>query len=165
MPGCRVSHSDMESGEIPSSADVVVFAASEASDLDAVKSLAEDSYPRPVVMFNPRWGFEDEAGFGSETRDFVGSIETVYSFMGLEVKGIFSRRNGVVFKCGERERWSVLVEEENGELKAVSTFKSRPSIGEVENVLYNLIAVNSPVTKSIGFLKGLVSNITGKKED
>ena len=62
------------------------------------------------------------------------------------------------------ERWSVLVEEEDGKLKVISTFKARPSIGEVENVLYNLMAMNSPVTKSVKFLKGLVSNVTGKKE-
>ena len=36
------------------------------------------------------------------------------------------------------ERWSFHVEEREG-LKLVSSFKARPTIGEVENVLYNLM--------------------------
>lgn len=54
------------------------------------------------------------------------------------------------------ERWSVC-------LKVVLRFKARPSIAEVENVLYNLIAINSHVTKSGIFLEDLVLNVTGKK--
>lgn len=118
-------------------------------------------------MFNPKWGFEEEAEFG-ELSGFVGSFEVIFSFMGLEVKGLLSKRNGVVFKCVRNgvvsgEKWAVLVEEEQGELKLVSAFKTRPSISEVEYVLYNLMAMNSPVTKSVKFFRDLVSNVTGKK--
>lgn len=124
-------------------------------------------YPKPVVIFNPRWGFEEEGGFG-EFGGFVESFEVIYSFMGLEVKGVLSRRKGVIFKCVRDgvlsgERWNVLVEEEGGELKTVSSFKARPSIDEVETVLYNLMAMNSPIAKSAKFLRDLVSNVTGKK--
>ncbi|XP_062077822.1 uncharacterized protein LOC133782515 [Humulus lupulus] len=167
-PSCPVGHVDFSSltGGL-SSADVAVFLAPEAKDLGNVKSVADDFYPRPVVIFNPRWASEEESEFG-ELSSFVGSFEVVYSFMGLEVKGILSKRKGVIFKCVRDgvvsgERWSVLVEEEDGELKVISKFKARPSIGEVENVLYNLMAVNSLVTKSVRFLKDLVSNVTGKK--
>ena len=45
----------------------------------------------------------------------------------------------------------------------VSRFKVRPSITEVETVLYNVMAMNSPITKSAKFLNNLVSNVTGKK--
>ena len=87
--------------------------------------------------------------------------------MGLEVRGVLSKRKGVVFKCVRDgvmsgEKWTILVEEE-GELKVIMRFKTRPSIGEVENVLYNLMAINSPITKSAKFFRGLVSNVTGKK--
>ncbi|PON61483.1 hypothetical protein PanWU01x14_146030 [Parasponia andersonii] len=165
---CPVDHIDFScvTGAL-SSADVVVFMAPEGANLGSVKSVAEEFYPRPVVIFNPRWAFEEESEFG-ELSSFVGSFEVVYSFMGLEVKGLLSKRKGVVFKCVRDgvvsgERWSVLVEEEDGVFKVVSSFKARPSIGEVENVLYNLMAMNSPVTKSVRFLKDLVSNVTGKK--
>ncbi|XP_021811140.1 uncharacterized protein LOC110754390 isoform X2 [Prunus avium] len=151
---------------ISSSADVVVFLAPEGTQLADMKSVADLLYPRPVVIFNPKWVFEDEAEFG-ELSGFVGSFGVIFSFMGLEVQGLLSKRNGVIFKCVRDgvvngEKWTVLVEEE-GQLKAVSTFKSRPSISEVENVLYNLMAINSPVTKSVKFFRDLVSNVTGKK--
>ena len=170
LPQRPVEHIDISSlsngdTKILSPADVVVFMAPEASELAVAESVAESLYPRPMVIFNPRWAFEDESEFG-ELSGFVSSFEVIYSFMGSEVKGILSNRKGVIFKCVRDgvvsgERWNVLVEEE-GDLKLVSTFKVRPSIGEVENVLYNLMAMNSPVTKSVKFLRGLVSNVTGK---
>lgn len=154
------------SSRIEISADVVVFMAPEASRLTAMKEISDTLYPKPVVIFNPKWGFDEESSFG-EMSGFVGSFEVVYSFMGLEVRGILSNRKGVMFKCVKDgvlsgEKWYVFVEED-GELKVVSRFKTRPSIVEVENVLYNLMAVNSPITKSAKFLKDLVSNVRGKK--
>lgn len=170
-PSNPVEHVDISSlsdgdTRILNSADVAVFLAPEDSQLAVVKEAADSLFPRPVVIFNPRWAFEDENEF-KELSGFVGSFDVIYSFMGLEVKGLLSNRKGVIFKCVRDgvvsgEKWNVLVEEE-GELKVVSTFKARPSIGEVENVLYNLMAMNSPVTKSVKFLKDLVSNVTGKK--
>ncbi|XP_030931779.1 uncharacterized protein LOC115957625 [Quercus lobata] len=151
---------------ILNSADVAVFLAPEASQLAFIKTVTESFYPKPVVIFNPKWVFEEESNFG-ELSGFVGSFEVVYSFMGLEVRGVLSKRKGVVFKCVRDgvvsgEKWTILVEEE-GELKVIMRFKTRPSIGEVENVLYNLMAINSPITKSAKFFRGLVSNVTGKK--
>ncbi|KAJ4981431.1 hypothetical protein NE237_032268 [Protea cynaroides] len=147
-------------------ADVAVFLAPEASQLDDMKAVSDLLYPKPVVVFNPKWAFEEENGLG-ELSSFVGSFEVVYSFMGLEVRGVLSKKKGVVFRCVKDgvmsgKRWEVLVEEE-GELKVVSKFNRRPSIGEVENVLYNLMASNSPITKSAKFLRDMVSNVTGKK--
>ncbi|KAK9938357.1 hypothetical protein M0R45_015100 [Rubus argutus] len=171
-PSSPVQHFDISSiangnTRILSDADVAVFLAPEGSQLAVMKTVVDLLYPRPVVIFNPKWGFEEEAEFG-ELSSFVGSFEVIFSFMGLEVKGLLSKRNGVIFKCVRDgvvsgEKWAVLVEEEQGELKLVSTFKSRPSIAEVEYVLYNLMAMNSPVTKSVKFFRDLVSNVTGKK--
>lgn len=154
------------SSRIENSADVIVFMAPEGSRLTVMKEIADTLYPKPVVIFNPKWGFDEEGSFG-ELSGFVSSFEVVYSFMGLEVRGILSNRKGVMFKCVKDgilsgEKWYVFVEED-GEMKVVSRFKTRPSIVEVENVLYNLMAVNSPITKSAKFLKDLVSNVRGKK--
>ncbi|KAJ0232215.1 hypothetical protein HA466_0293030 [Hirschfeldia incana] len=149
------------------SADVAVFMSPERSQLDDVRVSTEGFATKPVVMINPRWLFEEEKSLGD---DFIGSFDVVYAFTGLEVRGILSKRKGVIFKCVRDgvvsgERWNVLVEEEEGDgaLKVVSQFKARPSMEEVELVLYNLMAMNSPITKSAKFLKDLVSNITGKK--
>ncbi|XP_034678668.1 uncharacterized protein LOC117908924 [Vitis riparia] len=167
----HVEHMDIssitnESNRILNSCDVAIFLAPETSQLAVMKTVTETLYPKPIVIFNPKWAFEDESSFGGLS-GFVGSFEVIYSFMGLEVRGVLSKRKGVVFKCVRDgvlsgEKWTVLVEEE-GELKVVSRFKARPAIGEVENVLYNLMAINSPITKSAKFLRGLVSNVTGKK--
>ncbi|ESQ47812.1 hypothetical protein EUTSA_v10021080mg [Eutrema salsugineum] len=152
------------------SADVAVFMAPERSQLEDVRKATEGFSTKPVVMMNPRWLYEEEKSFGDEFNGFIGSFEVIYAFTGLEVRGVLSKRKGVIFKCVRDgvvsgERWNVLVEEEegNGTLKVVSQFKARPSIDEVELVLYNLMAMNSPITKSAKFLKDLVSNITGKK--
>nr|GEV72756.1 hypothetical protein GOBAR_AA00300 [Tanacetum cinerariifolium] len=133
-----------------SGCDFVVFLSPEVTQVGVMESVSEIVYPKPVLMFNPRWGYDEEEesmseckeflGWGydeeeesmSECKEFLGSFEVIYSFMGLEVKGLLSKRNGVVFKCVRDgvlsgERWSVLVEEE-GELKVVSRFKTRPSI-------------------------------------
>lgn len=167
----KVEHTDIKTvtngdSRIVTSADVVIFLAPEEANLAVIKTVTDSLYPKPVVIFNPRWAFEEEENFG-DMSGFVGSFEVIYSFMGLEVKGILSKRKGVIFKCVRDgvlsgERWNVLVEEE-GQLKVVSKFKARPSIGEVETVLYNLMAINSPITKSARFLRDLVSNVTGKK--
>lgn len=135
--------------------------------LEEIRVITNCLSPKPVVLFNPKWGFEEEKDFDGQLRSFVGSFDVVYSFMGLEVKGVLSRRKGVVFKS-VRDEWLVMVEDEGkkkGELQVVSRFKRRPKIGEVENVLYNLMAANSPITKSVKFFRDLASNIAGKKKD
>ncbi|CAN4125256.1 unnamed protein product [Withania somnifera] len=121
-----------------SSGDVIVFMVPEASRLRVMKAIADILYPKPVVIFNPKWGFDEENSFG-ELSGFVDSFEVVYSFMGLEVRGILSNRKGVMFKCVKDgvlsgEKWYVFVEED-GELKVVSRFKTSLSILEVEKVL------------------------------
>ncbi|KAK6229620.1 hypothetical protein SCA6_018571 [Theobroma cacao] len=169
-PLSHIEHIDLatvnRNNRILSSADVAVFLAPEPSQLAVIKTIADSLYPKPMVIFNPKWSFEEESGFG-DLKGFVGSFEVIYSFMGLEVRGVVSKRKGMVFKCVRDgvlsgEQWAVLVEED-GAMKVVSRFKSRPGIEEVENVLYNLMAINSPITKSAKFLRDLVSNVTGKK--
>lgn len=135
--------------------------------LGDVREIAKRLGPKPAVLLNPRWGFEEERRFGGEVGRFVGSFDVVYCFIGLEVRGVFSRRKGVVFKS-LRDEWLVMVEDEGekkGELKVVSRFRKRPEIGEVENVLYNLVAANSPVTKSVRFFRGLASSLWEKKNE
>lgn len=166
VQSCDVASILNENTRVLSSADVVVFLAPAASKLKVMKTISEAVYPKPVVIFNPMWNFDEESEFG-ELRAFVDSFEVVYSFMGLEVRGILSQRKGVIFKCVRDgilsgEKWNVFVEE-NNDLKLVSSFKVRPSIFEVETVLYNLMAINSPITKSAKFLKDLVSKATSKK--
>ncbi|MED6140304.1 hypothetical protein PIB30_091881 [Stylosanthes scabra] len=168
----KVEHFDIPSLQnsdprILNSADVAVFFVPEVSQLDLIRTVSDAFYPRPVVMFNPKWAFEEEGNLDDDLAGFVSSFEVVYCFIGLEVRGLLSKRKGVVFRCVRDgvvsgEKWNVFVEE-GEEMKVVTTLKARPTIVEVENVLYNLMAVNSPITKSAKFIKGLVSNVTGRK--
>ncbi|KAI3959529.1 hypothetical protein MKX01_025045 [Papaver californicum] len=155
--------------KILNSADVAVFLAPDKTELELIRRISDGVYPKPVVVFNPKWGFEEESGFG-ELSGFMGSFEVLYSFMGIEVRGLLSKKKAVVFRNVKDgglggEKWLVLVEEEEeeGKLKVVTKYKKRPTIGEIENVLYNLMAVNSPVTKSVKFFRDLVSNVRRKK--
>ena len=82
---------------ILNSFDVAAFLAPEVSQLAVMRTVSDSLYPKPVVIFNPRWGFEEESSFG-ELGGFVGSFGVVYSFMGLEVRGVLSNWKGVIFK-------------------------------------------------------------------
>lgn len=156
-----------------SSCDAAVFLVPGRSQVEKMRAAADALDPKPVVLFNPAWSFEEEEeAFGTSARSFVVSFNVVYSFLGLEVKGLLSNKKGVLLRCVEGgrfggESWVLMVEddapEEEGEFKVVSRLKRRPTIGEVETMLYNLMAANSPVTKSAKFLRELVSNVTGRK--
>ena len=159
-----------------STCDAAVFLATGPAQVEQVKAAAAALEPKPVVLFNPAWSFneeEEEGTFGAGARGFVGSFDVVYSFTGLEVRGLLSKKRGVLLRCVEAgrfggESWVLMVENDDGapegqEFKVVSRLKKRLTIGEVETMLYNLMAANSPVTKSARFLREMVSNVTGGK--
>uniref|UniRef100_A0A0A9GIK8 DUF1995 domain-containing protein n=1 Tax=Arundo donax TaxID=35708 RepID=A0A0A9GIK8_ARUDO len=160
-----------------SACDAAVFLAPARTQVEKVKAAAMALDPKPVVLFNPAWSFDEEEGdgFDAGARGFVESFNVVYSFTGLEVRGLLSKKRGVLLRCVEGgrfggESWVLMVENDDGapegqEFKVVSRLKRRPTIGEVETMLYNLMAANSPVTKSARFLRGLVSNVTGRKAE
>ncbi|KAL6839236.1 hypothetical protein ACP4OV_030908 [Aristida adscensionis] len=157
--------------------DAAVFVAPARAQVEELRAAAAELDPKPVVLFNPAWSFDEEAeggggGGGAAARGFVASFEVVYSFTGLEVRGLLSKKRGVLLRCADGgrfggESWVLMVEADapakDGEFRVVSRLRRRPTIGEVETMLYNLMAANSPVTKSARFLGDLVSNVTGNK--
>nr|BAJ89875.1 predicted protein [Hordeum vulgare subsp. vulgare]BAJ90484.1 predicted protein [Hordeum vulgare subsp. vulgare]BAJ91693.1 predicted protein [Hordeum vulgare subsp. vulgare] len=151
--------------------DAAVFIAPGRPQVEKLRAAVNALDPKAAVLFNPGWSYEvEEEGFGGIAKGFVGSFNVVYSFMGLEVKGLLSKKKGVLLRCVEGgrfggESWVLMMEDEEKEpeLKVVSRMKRRPTTGEVENMMYNLMAANSPVTKSARFLRELVSNVTGRK--
>ncbi|KAJ1263524.1 hypothetical protein BS78_09G192000 [Paspalum vaginatum] len=165
-------------GSVPpgalSACNAAVFLALAPAQVELAMAAAAALEARPVVLFNPAWSFDEEEEkekFGGGARGFVGSFDVVYSFTGLEVRGLLSKKRGVLLRCDEGgryggESWVLMVESDGGapegqEFKVVSRLKKRPTIGEVETMLYNLMAANSPVTKSARFLREMVSNVTG----
>ncbi|KAL5201966.1 hypothetical protein ABZP36_012918 [Zizania latifolia] len=171
--GASTAHAQLDAvaPDALSSCDAAVFLAPGRSQVEKVRATADALDPKPAVLFNPAWSFEEEEGFAAGARGFVGSFNVVYSFTGLEVRGLLSKKKGVLLRCAQGgrfggESWVLMVEDDapEGDFKVVSRLKRRPTIGEVETMLYNLMAANSPVTKSARFLRELVSNVTGRKE-
>uniref|UniRef100_A0A0D9WIA4 DUF1995 domain-containing protein n=1 Tax=Leersia perrieri TaxID=77586 RepID=A0A0D9WIA4_9ORYZ len=159
--GASTAHADLDAvAPAASGCDAAVFLSPGKSQVGKIQDAAAAIDPKPVVLFNPGWSFDEEEDFAAGERGFVGSFNVVYSFTGLEVRGLLSKKRGVLLRFGG-ESWVLMVEEAADRFKVVSRLKRRPTIGEVETVLYNLMAVNSPVTKSARFLRGIVSNVTG----
>lgn len=145
--------------------DVVFFVGLGISQLPSMESLSKAAAPCPVVLFNPNWSPEEEEE--EDINGVLSSFETVYSFTALAVEGFFSKTEGAVFKyaksgASKSKPWHIFLKEE-GKYKCVSSFQRRPGVSELENALYNSIGLNSPITKSIKFLRGFISGINKKK--
>ncbi|CAN6346296.1 unnamed protein product [Urochloa humidicola] len=152
--------------------DAAVFLAPAQAQVEQVRAAAAAAETKPVVLFNPAWSFDEDDGEafgGGGARGFMASFDVVYSFTGLEVRGLLSKKRGVLLRRVDGgDSWVLMVENDGGapegqEFRVVSRLKKRPTIGEVETMLYNLMAANSPVTKSARFLREMVSNVTGGK--
>ncbi|XP_057839397.2 uncharacterized protein LOC131049366 [Cryptomeria japonica] len=158
--------SDPDKGRaIIKGSDVVFFVGSAISQWSSMESLSKEAAPCPVVLFNPNWSPEEEEE--KNINRFLSSFETVYSLTALAIQGFFSKTEGAVFKyatsdASKSKPWLIFIKEE-GKYKCVSSFQKRPGVSELENALYNSIGLNSPVTKSIKFLRGLISGTNRKK--
>ncbi|GJM88984.1 hypothetical protein PR202_ga05574 [Eleusine coracana subsp. coracana] len=176
--GDSTAHAQLDSiaSDALGACDAAVFLAPAPAQVEKMKAAAATLEPKPVVLFNPSWSFDEEEDakvFGPGAKGFVSSFDVVYSFTGLEVRGLLSKKTGVLLRCVDGGRfggdsWVLMVEADSpvkqGEFRVVSRLKRRPTIGEVETMLYNLMAANSPVTKSARFLREMVSNVTGRKQ-
>jgi len=127
-----------------------------------VAKVLEAFNPRPVVVLNPDWSSEDEAADKDMAwGTLISSFEVTYSYIPLAVQGIFSKTEGAVLKhvksgAPAGRPWLIFVKQ-NDQFICVSSLRRRPQAADLESALYNSMAANSPVTKSIRFLRGLVS--------
>ncbi|KAG0567462.1 hypothetical protein KC19_7G136600 [Ceratodon purpureus] len=152
-------HSLQSERDVSGDVAVVLVAGARYEDNECLQELARNVTPRPVVVLNPEWSPEDEkdARWGS----FLASFEAAYAFIPLAIQGLFSKTEGAVLKNVQSgapggRPWLIFVKED-GKFTRLSTLKGRPGPAELESALYNAMAANSPVTKSIKFLRGLVS--------
>ncbi|KAH7442146.1 hypothetical protein KP509_03G073200 [Ceratopteris richardii] len=141
--------------------EVVVILAPKLSDVEYIINIAESAYPRPVLLLNPGWVPEEEEKADTSFSAFLQSFEVVYSYLPLAIQGFFNKTEGAVLKhvkggAPAGRPWLIFVREGES-LKCVASMKKRPTSIDLENALYNSIAANSPVTKSIKFLRGLLS--------
>lgn len=121
---------------------------------------------RPVVLVNAEGAGDLSAQrhLSASLRAVLASFETCYSFTPLALQGLFSRSEGAVLKSAGGGRapaaapWLVF-SKRGGKLQLVGSMKQRPQARDLEDMLYQSMAANSPVTKSVNFVKGLL----GKK--
>ena len=140
-------------------AAVVVLVGAKFEDNVRTEDLLKKVYPRPVVVVNPEWSAEEEKD--TKWGALLSGFEVAYSFIPLSIQGFLSKTEGAVLKHvksgapGGRP-WLIFVKE-GDQYKRMSSLQRRPEPSDLENALYNAMAANSPVTKSIQFLRGLVS--------
>lgn len=141
--------------EVSGDVSVVLVAGASYDDAELLRELARNVNPRPVVVLNPDWSpeAEQDARCGS----FLTSFEAAYAFLPLAIQGFFSKTEGAVLKNAQSGAPWLIFLKENGKFTRLSSLKSRPGPAELESALYNAMAANSAVTKSIKFLRGLVS--------
>lgn len=137
---------------------VIVILAPKLSELTYMLNIAKAGDPRPLLLLNPDWAPEEEEAEASHA-SFLQSFEVVYSYLPLAIQGFFSKTEGAVLKhvksgAPAGRPWLVFAKE-GDTMKCVSSLKKRPTAVDLENALYNAMAANSPVTKSIKFLRGL----------
>lgn len=145
--------------EVSGNVSVVVIAGARCDQTALLQELARNVSPRPIVVLNPEWSPEDETDptWGA----FLTSFEAAYAFIPLAIQGFLSKTEGAVLKNvrsgapGGRP-WLIFVKED-GKYSRLASLHRRPGPAELESALYNAMAANSPVTKSIKFLRGLVS--------
>lgn len=145
--------------EVSGSVSVVVVAGPRCEDTARLRELARNVSPRPIVVLNPEWTPEDESDptWGA----FLSSFEAAYAFLPLAIQGFLSKTEGAVLKnvqsgAPSGRPWLIFVRED-GKYTRLASLQRRPGPAELESALYNAMAANSPVTKSIKFLRGLVS--------
>ena len=152
-------HSLPSETDVSGDVAVVVVAGATFDDISRLQELARNVNPTPVVVLNPVWSPEDDthATWGG----FVTSFEPAYAFLPLSIQGFFSKTEGAVLKNVQSGApggapWHIFVKQD-GKFSRLSSLKRRPGPADLESALYNAMAANSPVTKSIKFLRGLVS--------
>ncbi|KAG6554428.1 hypothetical protein Mapa_004345 [Marchantia paleacea] len=150
----------LESEEgVPYDTAVAIIVAPKFTHAAALDSISRSAGHRPIVVLNGEWSGEEEGDqrWGS----LLSSFEVAYSFTPLAIQGFFSTTEGAILKhvksgAPAGRPWLIFVKE--GETyKRVSSLKRRPDSADLENALYSSMAANSPVNKSIKFLRGLVS--------
>lgn len=155
----RSFHDLSSEREVSGNVSVVVIAGAKCDDTARLQGLARNVSPRPVVVLNPEWTPEEESD--STWGKFLSSFEAAYAFVPLAIQGFLSKTEGAVLKNVQSgapggRPWLIFVKED-GKYTRLASLQRRPGPAELESALYNAMAANSPVTKSIKFFRGLVS--------
>lgn len=140
---------------LPNEIAAIVLVQPTFENVEEVEDIVKSAGSRPVIAFNPNWINLLE----TTSNEVLESFQAVYCFQPLEIKVLILKTEGAVFKFVEKGKpeaspWLVLTEKD-GKLSVSARLTRRPTMGELDNLLYSVMAVNSPVTKTASFVKSL----------
>lgn len=148
-----------EAATVPKECSCLFVVAPSLMNAPAVGAIAAQAGVRPLVVVNPEWP-EEEEGYEA-CKALISSFEAAYSFTAICIQGMFQKTEGAILKhvksgAPSGRPWLLFVKE-GDKHKCIASFKRRPEASELQSSLYNFIAANSPITKSVGFLRGLLT--------
>ncbi|KAJ7563713.1 hypothetical protein O6H91_03G122500 [Diphasiastrum complanatum] len=144
-----------EKASVPADTSVIFVICPTFSQISDLSAIAKAAGNRPVVVVNPDWSADEEED--GIWRTFCQSFEVVFSYTPLSIQGFLSKTEGAILKhvrsgAPAGTLWLIFVKE-GGTYVCVSSLKNRPDAADLEAALYNSIAANSPLVKSIKFLR------------
>jgi len=146
----------------PPGGDVLVVAPGLA-DLEDVEELARQSRGAALVLLNAGWDTEHPP---EEHRAFVRSFKVVYSFLPLQVQLVMVTQEGAVLKCAldgspDAAPWRTFVVR-GGVHEQVGRMTKRPTSEDIELIMVNASAAQSPINQGIKGARGFLDRLTGK---
>jgi len=147
--------------------DIIILSAPGGEDVGALKEVEELLYKcrgaTLVCATNPRW---DDVDPPEEYRGMIRNFTVLYSFVPLSIQGLLGTLDGCVFKYAggtgapEAAAYRVFLtdaDQESG-YKQIGQMSRRPGPGDLETVIYNAQAAQSPITKAAKGISGLFGN-------
>eukprot|EP01026_Neomeris_dumetosa_P040212 TRINITY_DN3319_c1_g1_i1.p2 TRINITY_DN3319_c1_g1~~TRINITY_DN3319_c1_g1_i1.p2 ORF type:complete len:276 (+),score=27.54 TRINITY_DN3319_c1_g1_i1:42-869(+) len=114
--------------------------------------LAENEGVQVAILVNCDWCLDPPQGW----EEFCESFQPIYVFRPLEVKGFIGQKTGFMFKNGidKNSPYSFCLNDEKaGKLIQVGQQVSRPSSEDIETVMYNASAADSPINKGLQWMQ------------
>eukprot|EP00892_Ulva_mutabilis_P002764 jgi/Ulvmu1/12489/UM009_0142.1 len=109
---------------------------------------------RLLLVVNAAWMREDVADLD---KTFACSLDPVYFFLPITLGGIVGgNKMAYLFRwtMAATDKWSVCLEDSDG-MKCVGQMDTKPTNGDIEAMVYNASAANSPLAASAKAVSGL----------
>lgn len=150
--------------KVPDNVGIVFVISPKESQLDSVEKLVSKAGLRTVVVVNPGWYSLQKVSSSKPSallvNSFIDSFEVCYSFRPLAIQVLLMFNfEGALFKFAKEGHpsdspWLVL-RNVGDKMMCVGKLTKRPTAEQLENVMYQAMAVGSPISQSIGFLRSL----------
>eukprot|EP01023_Acetabularia_acetabulum_P002573 TRINITY_DN11079_c0_g1_i1.p2 TRINITY_DN11079_c0_g1~~TRINITY_DN11079_c0_g1_i1.p2 ORF type:complete len:253 (+),score=17.23 TRINITY_DN11079_c0_g1_i1:426-1184(+) len=130
----------------------IIIGNSTVGQLQEVYKLFEDNKTDLKILVNSEWCLDPPTGW----EEFSESFLPIYVFRPLEVKGLLGQKMGFMFKFGIEQNSSYrfyLSDDSDGSLNQIGQQNTRPSQSDIETVMYNANAAQSPINKGLSWMQ------------